>query len=101
MHYEKRFPKIYEDEWKTALFGENGEDFKVNSIQELIRIRYLIIKCFYCINFILKFFLYIFRSCWDQFIVSTNAKKGSKIPIGFVLPAAPSSDLWKKYLNDG
>ncbi|XP_026465099.1 programmed cell death protein 7-like [Ctenocephalides felis] len=78
IHYEKQFPKTFEEEWKKTLFGENAADFQINSIQEFVAI----------------------RSCWDQFIVPPNDAEGSKIPIGYVMPVEPSSDSWKKYLSN-
>lgn len=40
------------------------------------------------------------RKSWDTFLTSPNNNQGSSIPIGWILPQNPSSQLWAKYLDN-
>lgn len=39
--------------------------------------------------------VFVFRKSWDTFL---SEEKGSKIPVGWVLPTANARDVWKAYL---
>ncbi|XP_019868680.1 programmed cell death protein 7 [Aethina tumida] len=80
--------KQHYEEWKTALFGNT----KIDQEDQILYWSLTAAEC----N--MQTFIAVRRS-WDTFLVDDSSKKGSKIPIGWVVPDKEPNVLWAKFLN--